>query len=175
MNADGRILIADDEDGLRWVLEKGFRSAGYQVTAVKDGTAALREVDAGPFDLILALGVLPRAPEPGPALDVVRGLLAPGGTLVAALPPILDGQSLELHRARPGEPSSLYLWDWESELADRFPRVRLFRHLPPEGRLPDLANPGPATLDAADYCFEEIPRAEIYDVGSLTALFVCEP
>ena len=51
--ADGRILIADDEDGLRWVLEKGFRGAGYQVTAVKDGTAALRESEAQPFDLIL--------------------------------------------------------------------------------------------------------------------------
>jgi DNA-binding NarL/FixJ family response regulator len=51
--ADGRILIADDEDGLRWVLEKGFRGAGYQVTAVKDGTSALREAEAQPFDLIL--------------------------------------------------------------------------------------------------------------------------
>src|SRR4026209_2087505 len=50
---DGTILIADDEDSLRWVLEKGFRGAGYQVTAVKDGTAALREVQDGPFDLIL--------------------------------------------------------------------------------------------------------------------------
>ena len=43
---DGRILIADDEDSLRWVLEKGFRGAGYQVTAVKDGTAAPRAVEA---------------------------------------------------------------------------------------------------------------------------------
>ncbi|MDP2703368.1 MAG: sigma-54 dependent transcriptional regulator, partial [Candidatus Rokubacteria bacterium] len=51
--AEGRILIADDEDGLRWVLEKGFHGAGYQVTAVKDGTAALREAEAQPFDLIL--------------------------------------------------------------------------------------------------------------------------
>ncbi|MBI2524495.1 MAG: sigma-54-dependent Fis family transcriptional regulator [Candidatus Rokubacteria bacterium] len=51
--ADGRILIADDEDGLRWVLEKGFRSAGYQVTAAGDGTAALREAEAQPFDLVL--------------------------------------------------------------------------------------------------------------------------
>ena len=51
--ADGRILIADDEDGLRWVLEKGFRGAGYQVVGVKDGTAALRESEAQPFDLIL--------------------------------------------------------------------------------------------------------------------------
>src|SRR5260370_10913728 len=49
----GQILIADDEDSLRWVLEKGFRGAGYQVSAVKDGTAALKEVEAGPFDLIL--------------------------------------------------------------------------------------------------------------------------
>ena len=51
--ADGRILIADDEDGLRWVLEKGFRGAGYQVTAVKDGAAALNEVRSEPFGLIL--------------------------------------------------------------------------------------------------------------------------
>ncbi len=51
--AEGRILIADDEDGLRWVLEKGFRGAGYQVTAAKDGTSALAETQAQPFDLIL--------------------------------------------------------------------------------------------------------------------------
>jgi two-component system nitrogen regulation response regulator GlnG len=50
---DGRILIADDEDGLRWVLEKGLKQAGYRVTAVKDGEAALQEVGAEPFDLIL--------------------------------------------------------------------------------------------------------------------------
>jgi two-component system, NtrC family, nitrogen regulation response regulator GlnG len=49
----GRILIADDEDGIRWVLEKGFRGGGHQVTSVKDGTAALREAEAEPFDLIL--------------------------------------------------------------------------------------------------------------------------
>jgi two-component system, NtrC family, nitrogen regulation response regulator GlnG len=51
--AEGRILIAEDEDGLRWVLEKGFRGAGYQVTIVKDGTAALAQAEAQPFDLIL--------------------------------------------------------------------------------------------------------------------------
>src|SRR5688572_11844138 len=47
-----RILIADDEDGLRWVLEKGLRQAGYEVTAVKDGMAALRAVEAETFDLV---------------------------------------------------------------------------------------------------------------------------
>src|SRR5574342_462800 len=59
--AEGRILIADDEDGLRWVLEKGFRGAGYQVTAVKDGAAALREAEVQPFDLDEALLLAERA------------------------------------------------------------------------------------------------------------------
>jgi two-component system nitrogen regulation response regulator GlnG len=49
---DGLILIADDEEGLRWVLEKGLSQAGYRVTAVKDGEAALQEAEAEPFDLI---------------------------------------------------------------------------------------------------------------------------
>jgi two-component system, NtrC family, nitrogen regulation response regulator GlnG len=46
------ILVADDEDSLRWVLEKGLRQAGYEVTSVKDGAAAVRAVEAGPFDLV---------------------------------------------------------------------------------------------------------------------------
>jgi two-component system nitrogen regulation response regulator GlnG len=46
------ILIADDEDSLRWVLEKGLRRAGYDVTSVKDGTAAVRAVESSPFDLV---------------------------------------------------------------------------------------------------------------------------
>ncbi|MGH7354549.1 MAG: sigma-54-dependent transcriptional regulator [Candidatus Rokuibacteriota bacterium] len=47
-----RILIADDEDSLRWVLEKGLRTAGYEVTSVKDGESALRAFQAEPFDLV---------------------------------------------------------------------------------------------------------------------------
>jgi two-component system nitrogen regulation response regulator GlnG len=50
--ADARILIADDEDGLRWVLEKGLRQAGYDVTSVKDGESALRAFAESPFDLV---------------------------------------------------------------------------------------------------------------------------
>ncbi len=46
------ILIADDEDSLRWVLEKGLRQAGYEVTSVKDGAAAVRAVEAATFDLV---------------------------------------------------------------------------------------------------------------------------
>jgi two-component system nitrogen regulation response regulator GlnG len=47
-----RILIADDEDSLRWVLEKGLRGVGYDVTSVKDGEEAVRVFQAQPFDLV---------------------------------------------------------------------------------------------------------------------------
>ena len=47
-----RILVADDEDSLRWVLEKGLRQAGYEVVAVKDGTSALGAFEAEPFDVV---------------------------------------------------------------------------------------------------------------------------
>jgi two-component system nitrogen regulation response regulator GlnG len=47
-----RILIADDEDSLRWVLDKGLRQVGYDVTSVKDGDSALRAFAEAPFDLV---------------------------------------------------------------------------------------------------------------------------
>jgi two-component system, NtrC family, nitrogen regulation response regulator GlnG len=52
MTPPARVLIADDEDGLRWVLEKGLRQAGYEVAAVKDGSSALRAFQDEPFDLV---------------------------------------------------------------------------------------------------------------------------
>src|ERR1043166_6027690 len=47
-----RILIADDEDGLRWVLEKGLRQAGYDVTGVKDAATAIRALEDEAYDLV---------------------------------------------------------------------------------------------------------------------------
>jgi len=47
-----RILVADDEDSLRWVLERGLRQAGYDVAAVKDGESAIQAFEREPFDLV---------------------------------------------------------------------------------------------------------------------------
>jgi two-component system, NtrC family, nitrogen regulation response regulator GlnG len=52
MTERARILIADDEDSLRWVLDKGLRQVGYEVTAVADGDAAIEAFQAEPFDLV---------------------------------------------------------------------------------------------------------------------------
>ncbi len=96
--AEGRILIADDEDSLRWVLEKGFRGAGYQVTAVKDGTAALREAEAQPFDMIVldvrmpgidGLTLLKQVRERRPDAQVV--IMTAHGTMETAVQAMQDG------------------------------------------------------------------------------------
>src|SRR5580765_1049989 len=95
---DGRILIADDEDSLRWVLEKGFRGAGYQVTAVKDGIAAFAQIESGPFDLILldvrmpgmdGLSLLKRTRELRPDAQIV--IMTAHGTMETAIQAMQQG------------------------------------------------------------------------------------
>ena len=51
MGIQDRILIADDEESMRWVLERALRQEGYEVTAVADGDAALAALKAEPFCL----------------------------------------------------------------------------------------------------------------------------
>ncbi|HSE92064.1 MAG TPA: response regulator, partial [Methylomirabilota bacterium] len=87
-----RILIADDEDSLRWVLEKGLRGAGYEVMPVEDGEAALRAIEREPFDLVLldvrmpgldGLTVLERVRELRPDTYVV--VMTAHGTMETAI------------------------------------------------------------------------------------------
>jgi two-component system nitrogen regulation response regulator GlnG len=87
-----RILIADDEDSLRWVLEKGLRQAGYDVSIAKDGEGALRVFEAEPCDLVLldirmpgvdGLTALARLRERHPDVHVV--VMTAHGTMETAI------------------------------------------------------------------------------------------
>ncbi|MBI4012312.1 MAG: sigma-54-dependent Fis family transcriptional regulator [Candidatus Rokubacteria bacterium] len=49
--AGARVLVADDEPGMRWLLDRLLRQAGHAVTVVEDGPAALAAAAAEPFDL----------------------------------------------------------------------------------------------------------------------------
>lgn len=46
-----RVLVAEDDDALRSVLERGLRENGYVVDAVPDGSAALQHLRAYDYDV----------------------------------------------------------------------------------------------------------------------------
>jgi two-component system nitrogen regulation response regulator GlnG len=92
------ILIADDEDSLRWVLERALQQAGYQVTSVKDGEAAVRASEAQPFDLVFldvmmpgmdGLTALARIRDARPGAQVV--MMTAHGTMDTAIQAMQKG------------------------------------------------------------------------------------
>ncbi|HXU30797.1 MAG TPA: hypothetical protein VN851_09500, partial [Thermoanaerobaculia bacterium] len=133
----------------------------------------------GTFDRIVLGNVLTHLADPEAALSAAAAHLAfdspdsdsGDGLLIASVPPILDGQTLAKHRAL-GSRNARFLWDWVEALSGHFPNLRLFRCLPPEGVHPDFADPAPSRLAPSDFSFEEIPLANLDDIGGLAALFV---
>jgi two-component system, NtrC family, response regulator HydG len=78
--ASGRILIVEDRDSLRRMLERALREEGYEVEAAADGGAGIRLVAERPFDFVLTdlklpdvsgLEVLAAAREAQPRVPVV--------------------------------------------------------------------------------------------------------
>jgi two-component system nitrogen regulation response regulator GlnG len=75
-----RILVADDEESMRWVLSKALRKKGYTVDLAADGNEALRQVREQSYDLAIVdikmpamtgLDFLDKAREVRPDLLVV--------------------------------------------------------------------------------------------------------
>jgi two-component system cell cycle response regulator CpdR len=54
-----RILLAEDDDNMRFFLARALERAGHLVSAVGDGNAALALFDDEDFDLLLADVVMP--------------------------------------------------------------------------------------------------------------------
>jgi two-component system cell cycle response regulator CpdR len=54
-----RILLAEDETGMREYLTRALQRSGYNVTAVDRGTAALPLIENERFDLLLTDIVMP--------------------------------------------------------------------------------------------------------------------
>jgi DNA-binding NtrC family response regulator len=49
----GRVLVVDDEEGVRTFLAESLERAGHEVTQVADGAGAVRAVREEPFDVVL--------------------------------------------------------------------------------------------------------------------------
>lgn len=48
-----RILVADDEESMRWVLSKALRKKGFTVDLARDGAEALRQIQEYPYDMAI--------------------------------------------------------------------------------------------------------------------------
>ncbi len=57
----GRILLVEDRDSLRRMLERALAAEGYEVTAVADGEAGIERLRGGGLDLVLTDLKLPGA------------------------------------------------------------------------------------------------------------------
>ncbi len=75
-----KILIADDEKAIAVTLGDALRGAGHEVTAVGDGTSAVRALDAGAFDVVVSdirmpgldgMAVLRHAKARNPVTEVI--------------------------------------------------------------------------------------------------------
>jgi PAS domain S-box-containing protein len=95
-----RVLVADDNADMRDYLARLLRSAGYRVTTVTDGQAALDAVRAGAPDLVISDVMMPRLD----GLGLVAALRADART--AAVPVLLlsarAGQEASIEGLRAG-------------------------------------------------------------------------
>jgi PAS domain S-box-containing protein len=95
-----RVLVADDNADMREYLARLLRSAGFRVTAVTDGQAALDAIRAGAPDLVISDVMMPRLD----GLGLVAALRADART--AAVPVLLlsarAGQEASVEGLRAG-------------------------------------------------------------------------
>ncbi|HEV2852541.1 MAG TPA: sigma-54 dependent transcriptional regulator [Thermoanaerobaculia bacterium] len=93
--ASGRVLIVEDRDSLRRMLERALGQEGYEVTAAADGRAGIRLLGERPFDFVLTDLKLPdvsglevleasRAAQPSVPVVVLTGF-GTVGTAVEAM------------------------------------------------------------------------------------------
>ncbi|WP_018953413.1 sigma-54-dependent transcriptional regulator [Thioalkalivibrio sulfidiphilus] len=82
--AKARILVVEDDTGHRGLLRDELTDAGHQVTAVADAEAALAQLDADSFDLVLSDLRLPGASGLELLARCRRMAAAPGFIIITA-------------------------------------------------------------------------------------------
>jgi PAS domain S-box-containing protein len=75
MRGSGRILVVDDEEGVRTVLQRLLSRIGYEVDAVGDATTALAMLSSTPtrFDLVLSDILMPHMNGLELATELIEG------------------------------------------------------------------------------------------------------
>lgn len=93
-----KILLAEDDQGVRVVVEQMLQEAGYRVVCARDGTAAMAALDAADADFSLAIldVIMPGAGGLEVAEEITRA-----GLPIKVL--LTSGYSLELARTMKGK------------------------------------------------------------------------
>src|SRR5919205_3536294 len=75
-----KVLLADDEEGLRLMMSRQLRRAGHEVTQAEDGMAAAALLEQESFDVVVSdmkmprldgMGLLARAKELAPEVEFI--------------------------------------------------------------------------------------------------------
>jgi two-component system OmpR family response regulator len=72
-----RVLVAEDDEGLRSVLARGLRESGYAVDAVEDGELALRYLETYEYEVAIVDWRMPKVS----GLEVIQRLRRRGSAL----------------------------------------------------------------------------------------------
>ena len=72
-----RVLVAEDDEGLRSVLERGLRENGYTVDATADGELALRHLETYEYEVVIVDWRMPKVS----GLEVVQQLRRRGSSV----------------------------------------------------------------------------------------------
>ena len=171
MDGGARSVLGTDPDAkaIRYA-EKRFAGDGV---SFREAPLETPVGEGETFERLVAIEVLSRLSDPEAVLPQVLAHLEPHGTMAASLPPILDGPTLEIHRARHPQAPRMFLWDWADLLGELFEEISLYSHQPPDGVRLELASPHPSHLDEAAFRFDPIPVDDLDNVGTLGAVFVC--
>jgi len=126
-----RLLIAEDDPGLRSVLERGLRRNGYVVDAVGDGEQALRFLEGYDYELAVVDWRMPVIS----GLDVVRRLRR-GGSRVPVL--LLTARDTTADRVEGLDAGADDYLVKPFEFAELLARLRALQRRPPVSLQPRL-------------------------------------
>jgi DNA-binding response OmpR family regulator len=126
-----RVLVAEDDPGLRSVLERGLRRSGYVVDAVADGERALRYARAYDYEVAVVDWRMPGLS----GLDVVRQLRARGSRVPVLMLTARDTTADRVEGLDAGADDYLVK---PFEFAELLARLRALQRRPPVSLEPHL-------------------------------------
>jgi DNA-binding response OmpR family regulator len=138
-----RVLVAEDDNALRSVLERGLRENGYVVDSVGDGSAALRHLRAYEYDVAVLDWRMPEAT----GVEVIEQLRRAGDRTPILMLTARDTASDRVTGLDSGADDYLVK---PFEISELFARIRALQRRPPLTVQP--------VLQCADLSFDPATR-----------------